>query len=380
MPAAPLSASVLRVMRTAAGRRALHLVLLVGALFALGFLCGERAQAAEGGAVVPSPTAVLNAVSGREPATGRPDHGRERVSSLPARARVARPAVGTAGSPVTATAMPKVRVPAAVSLPALPTRPVPSAPPAPDLSEPSRKPSHPSALPPLRQLPDRPDLKGLPDLSVLPDRLDAPLSGIAYAGSVLPLPKVSLPSPVTPPVRITLSSPVTLPAPVTPPEPVAPTTSASGSPSLPQQPSDAAVAGPAGHRGDGHHADGPGRTAERVAGPTAAIAFGPRPAHRTRPPRTVDPLSGQAATHGTSPAAHDPSAAPHAATGQVPGGDPDGVVGTRSTADSGEPVHGDLHAVTSGGRAPLPRTHGTVTPLAAAGTRDVREDVPVYPG
>ncbi|MER6922949.1 hypothetical protein ABT314_28945, partial [Streptomyces spiralis] len=65
---------------------------------------------------------------------------------------------------------------------------------------------------------------------------------------------------------------------------------------------------------------------------------------------------------------------------QAPGGDPDGVVGTRSTADSGEPVHGDLYAVTSGGRAPLPRERSTVTSLAAAGTRDVREDVPVYPG
>lgn len=46
----------MRVLRTAAGRRALHLALLVGGLLALGFLCGGRAQAAEG---TPSSTSVV---------------------------------------------------------------------------------------------------------------------------------------------------------------------------------------------------------------------------------------------------------------------------------------------------------------------------------
>ncbi|MFJ3333747.1 hypothetical protein [Streptomyces sp. NPDC086766] len=45
---AALSVAALRVMRTAAARRALRLGLLVGALFALGFLCGEQAHAADG--------------------------------------------------------------------------------------------------------------------------------------------------------------------------------------------------------------------------------------------------------------------------------------------------------------------------------------------
>ncbi|MCQ4198168.1 hypothetical protein M4J08_003487, partial [Streptomyces parvulus] len=40
--------AALRVTRTAAGRRALHVALLVGGLFVLGLLCGERAQAADG--------------------------------------------------------------------------------------------------------------------------------------------------------------------------------------------------------------------------------------------------------------------------------------------------------------------------------------------
>ncbi|MER6071922.1 hypothetical protein ABT187_24345 [Streptomyces sp. NPDC001817] len=46
-PAALLGTTV-RVLRTAAGRRALQLALLVGGLFALGFLCGEQAHAADG--------------------------------------------------------------------------------------------------------------------------------------------------------------------------------------------------------------------------------------------------------------------------------------------------------------------------------------------
>ncbi|MGW2821615.1 hypothetical protein ACWC24_11500 [Streptomyces sp. NPDC001443] len=45
---AVLSGAALRVVRTAAGRRALQSVLLAGGLFALGLLCGERAHAPEG--------------------------------------------------------------------------------------------------------------------------------------------------------------------------------------------------------------------------------------------------------------------------------------------------------------------------------------------
>ncbi|MEU6377675.1 hypothetical protein [Streptomyces sp. NPDC046909] len=44
---AALPGAALRSLRTAAGRRALHLVLLVGGLVVLGFLCGGQASAAE---------------------------------------------------------------------------------------------------------------------------------------------------------------------------------------------------------------------------------------------------------------------------------------------------------------------------------------------
>ncbi len=50
---ATLLGTTVRVLRTAAGRRVLHLALLVGGLFALGFVCGEQAHAADGTVPVP---------------------------------------------------------------------------------------------------------------------------------------------------------------------------------------------------------------------------------------------------------------------------------------------------------------------------------------
>ncbi|MGW7405142.1 hypothetical protein ACWGI9_15645 [Streptomyces sp. NPDC054833] len=52
-----------RVLRTAAGRRALQLGLLMAGLFALGLLCGERAHAAEGTPSGTSPTSAASATS-----------------------------------------------------------------------------------------------------------------------------------------------------------------------------------------------------------------------------------------------------------------------------------------------------------------------------
>ncbi|MFD8389727.1 hypothetical protein ACFV2N_11155 [Streptomyces sp. NPDC059680] len=59
-PAALLGTTV-RALRTAAGRRALQLVLLVGGLFALGFLCGEQAHAADGTLVPAQATSMRSA-------------------------------------------------------------------------------------------------------------------------------------------------------------------------------------------------------------------------------------------------------------------------------------------------------------------------------
>ncbi|MEU5507073.1 hypothetical protein ACFTZ8_03215 [Streptomyces fungicidicus] len=59
---AALPGAALRAMRTAAGWRAVRLALLVGAVFALGVLCGERAQAADGGPVGGTSSALASPV------------------------------------------------------------------------------------------------------------------------------------------------------------------------------------------------------------------------------------------------------------------------------------------------------------------------------
>ncbi|MFJ9565392.1 hypothetical protein ACIRQQ_35815 [Streptomyces fuscichromogenes] len=56
---AVLPGAAVRVSRTVPGRRALQLALLVGGLLALGLLCGQRAQAAEGVPATPSPASVV---------------------------------------------------------------------------------------------------------------------------------------------------------------------------------------------------------------------------------------------------------------------------------------------------------------------------------
>ncbi|MFH8453087.1 hypothetical protein ACH4CD_28070 [Streptomyces fungicidicus] len=59
---AALPGAALRAMRTAAGWRAVRLALLVGAVFALGVLCGERAQAADGGPAGGTSSALTSTV------------------------------------------------------------------------------------------------------------------------------------------------------------------------------------------------------------------------------------------------------------------------------------------------------------------------------
>ncbi|MEV6838884.1 hypothetical protein AB0N17_30970 [Streptomyces sp. NPDC051133] len=71
---AALFGAAVRALRTTVARRALQLVLLVCGLFALGFLCGEQAHAAER---IPVPVSVSVPVSTQPPAPGCPvDPGR----------------------------------------------------------------------------------------------------------------------------------------------------------------------------------------------------------------------------------------------------------------------------------------------------------------
>ncbi|MFE1313594.1 hypothetical protein [Streptomyces sp. NPDC058755] len=111
--------TAVRVLRTAAGRRALQLALLVGGLFLLGFLCGEQAQAAERTPVTPVTSVV--------PVTGHEDTVRtvtERVVT-PVR-KVVR---------TTSQALEETRAQAR-ALPATPSVPLPRLPEVPEVSVP----------------------------------------------------------------------------------------------------------------------------------------------------------------------------------------------------------------------------------------------------
>ncbi|MGW7382124.1 hypothetical protein [Streptomyces sp. NPDC054794] len=156
---AALPGTALRVLRTAAGRRALHLALLVGGLFALGVLAGEQAQAAEG---TPSVTSALSGPSAGNAVRGvvdgvvtapvehadhaapveRADHAEHadhRVVTPVTRHvvrtithRVVRPAGHLVGTVAQDIDQAETRLP---SLPASPALPVPALPDVPGLSD-----------------------------------------------------------------------------------------------------------------------------------------------------------------------------------------------------------------------------------------------------
>ncbi|WP_406725924.1 hypothetical protein WJ438_16395 [Streptomyces sp. GD-15H] len=365
---AVLSGAAPRAMRTAAGRRALHLTFLVGAVFALGVLCGERAQAADGGGPVNTssaspaagavaPVAVadgvgagLTAAAGRTgepdpPATGahsgegvpapaqsaahgpgpahsaqpRPEHadadedtdegtgnGKHPVRSVGERGVT--PVADRLGGVAAGLTEATEKVLPAPSPPSLPQAPAPSLPTVPGLAAPGL--AQPAPLPGFPGLSDVPVEPGLPRLpAVLPDILPAPL----------------IPDPPT--GAAALPPPADASAPTARPEAA-----------------EAATHGP------------------DVGGAGTGLA--------------VDPLAHDDAEHrATPPAPHtDPTPAPHA-----PGGSPDGTTGNRSAADHGTPRHGDAHAVTPSHRLRVRLVPGAAAPIEAAETRDRERDVPVPP-
>ncbi|WP_217168750.1 hypothetical protein [Streptomyces sp. AC512_CC834] len=129
--------AALRVMRTAAGRRALHMALLVGGLFVLGVLCGERAQAAD---ETPSLKDTVGQVLDL-PAES-PRNVVRTVEDRVTEGRVVRP-VGDVVETVTEGlgAVARAEVPPLEALPALPSAPslpvLPSSPPLSVLPDPS---------------------------------------------------------------------------------------------------------------------------------------------------------------------------------------------------------------------------------------------------
>ncbi|MGP4044891.1 hypothetical protein [Streptomyces sp. 2A115] len=379
----------LRVTRTAAGRRALQVVLLVGGLLVLGLLCGEQARAADGVALTPTqaltptpaqapaptPTEIVRSVEGSAErlvtsSVGQVAKGSERDSereseqqagewssepdsssafssswSLSGSSSVAKspePA-GLAGQipPVTDGVQRVVR-PVADGV----ARPV---------TERVLRPVTEDVVPPLTE-------------DVVPPIADGVVRPI---GGLLEQIAGGLTEPSAPPREW----------PSLPQLPTLP-----GLPGVPELPGLPAVPGrtlpvvtapqPPGGATDEHGSAG--REAENtVADKTArdegaGTYYGPRLA------------GGQAVAGGDLRHDHtadaDDAGAVRVPARQAPDGDPTGVLGHRSAIDNGSSRHGDAQAVALNERAQLRLVPGAAADVSAAGTRDRHRDIPAFPG
>ncbi|WP_367321255.1 hypothetical protein [Streptomyces sp. HUAS ZL42] len=312
---AALSCAALRVLRTAAGRRALQVVLLVGGLFALGFLCGEQAHAAEGVPTVTS-TGVVPTASAEE-VRSSVRGGIERLVDAP-----------------TGSTSPRSRT-------ASPPRPTA---PANDRAEErhsgsSTGPVHSSSGQVLRPVTGQ-VVRSVDDrvLRRVGDAVERVTGGLTQVQVELPALPVLPSLPGLPPLPALPSLPGQIP-----PAPVA------------AAPPSAAHASPS----DGAHSHRP------VDAPVD-ITYGPSPGIATAA------VSAQAGGHRTT----QPGQAP---AHRAPSHDFNGVLGSQSALDGGASRHSDAHAVTSNHQVPLRSVRGTAACAHAAGARDRYRDIPVFP-
>ncbi|MFJ3416708.1 hypothetical protein ACIPN8_10200 [Streptomyces sp. NPDC086082] len=160
---AELSGAAVRVTRTAVGRRVrqrvLQVALLVGGLFALGFLCGGQAQAADG---VTGQRPVIPAVA----STAKPVPVAKQVpASVPVLAPVLTPVLAQVSDTVERVVQPVAdvvtktvtevvtRTPALPALPSVPTIPVPTVPTVPPVPVIPGQPASPVPTPPAHTAP-----------------------------------------------------------------------------------------------------------------------------------------------------------------------------------------------------------------------------------
>ncbi|MFE9439698.1 hypothetical protein ACFYO2_11905 [Streptomyces sp. NPDC006602] len=194
---AVLSGAALRVMRTAAGRRALQLAVLVGGLFALGFLCGGQAQAADGVLAVTSASSVTATTSTAATTLTTSTATTASATSTASATRAASGDVLSSDSAqVVRSVDTRVAQPVGRLVGTVTTGLAEAEAKLPSLPESSEVPSLPgiSDLPGLSEVLDQPGLPGLPDTPGLP----------ALPGQTLPAPVASVPpqssSPTTPSV------------------------------------------------------------------------------------------------------------------------------------------------------------------------------------
>lgn len=322
-------------MRTAAGRRALQVVLLVGGLFALGFLCGEQAHAADRAASASVTEVSSVSADGVRSLTSGAVTG---VTHTPAEAAPAKPAAPRPPADEAEVKPPPLSVA------------VPDSPSPPDVTGVTDVTDvvDAAALPDVTTLPDSADLSKLPPVQSLPSVPPFPSQPAVPSGPTMPSTPIL---PGLPQLPGAPSLPVhTLPIPVTPaPQPGSPT-----SPTSPTAPTAT-----------------DGQTSEGRSDAATPLAYGPRftadadvtgvgartPAHRVARP-------------GPVPAHQEP---PH---------DPGGALSGKAAGDSGtgSPRHGgDAHAVTFDHRAPLRLVPGAAVGADAYGTRDRHRDIPFSP-
>ncbi|MBZ6172541.1 hypothetical protein KVH24_08510 [Streptomyces olivaceus] len=326
---AALPGAALRVMRTAAGRRALRVALLMGGLFVLGVLCATRAQAADGAPSLGDAVGrVATAPTGGDPAGG--GRGAEEAPAVrgggsdavppdlrPVTADVVRSATDGIARPVrdtVETAVGEVRATARDVL--------------------SRPPSAAPVPPPASPLPSLPS-PSLPSLSVPPVSVLPDLSGIGGPSGASD--------------RRGATGRSERPA--------------------PDRPDSGPAAGEADRQGGSPDASGvdvPG-----AAATAAPVRYGPASG-------AGGELLPDAHTSSTGTGRAGPTAAAEA---EAPGthGDPDGSLGTASGADHGVPRHGDAHAVTPYHRIPLRLVAAVLVRAEEGGTRDPYRDIPVSP-
>jgi hypothetical protein len=330
-PAALLGTTV-RVLRTAAGRRALQLVLLAGGLFTLGFLCGEQAHAADG---TPLPAQVTSA-AGRPGPSGHADPAR---AAQAVHAAGAEQAVHGAGAAQVVHAV--HAVPAVHGVPAV--RPV-------------RTVSERLAGPVVRRVGVQAAIPVHAGSSVRDSVRDVLTAVSGSVGETVGRAVSRQPRTTAPSLSLPDLAPVTdVPVQVTP-EPT------SAPPSRQQRDMGAAVPGPAEERG--RHAGAGGRAV--VGAPASAVAYGPDGAG------VPQPLAYIGARYSAAAAAGVPER-------PVPTGDPDGVLG-KPAADGSASRHGDAHAVTLGDRASVRLAPGATARVDAPSTRERHRDIPVFPG
>ncbi|MER6123987.1 hypothetical protein ABT173_15285 [Streptomyces sp. NPDC001795] len=348
LPAAlPFTGAALRAMRTAAGRRALHLALLVGGLFALGLLCGEQAQAADGTPAASTAPAAPGATAGAVRPVGEAVHRIEgTVSSAAGQALQSAAPQATAhgvrpSAPVGPPAHRKLPAPSsgrhaaalsgALGAPAAPAAPVTSVTgTVPALSDTVRKVVRPVA-------------DGL--VRPVGERVDRPVGGLVQTVTEgLADPSAQWPSLPSLPCLPGLAGVPGLPGLPTSPVHTVP------APSAPQQP-------------------GAGTERQGTVEQRETAAYGP----------LLTGAAGATAEEYAHRASHlVPTAQPP--RHEAPDGDPTGVFGGQPATDGGSPGHGDGHAVASNHRAPLRLVPGATAVVTVDGTRDRHRDIPEFPG